>query len=121
MVRFLKCRVARDPQVAVMIEEYPEWEIPILEAVFGEGNISVISERVREYYINPRMAGAVPEASAEYERLNSVYGGTGNPRVPFVEKVFGSGTLGVRELRKLMQGATVKQEAVSPEQDALLA
>lgn len=110
MVKGQQVKVLRDPLSAVILTELPEWEIPVIEEVFGDGNIL----RVRSVDL-PKQA---PDASAEFDRLAQVYGGNGNPRVPFVEQVYGPGTLGKQRLAEQIEKATLEE---APEADPLLA
>ena len=110
MLRYINVKVARDPQVAVINKNVPAWELPVLEEVFGEGNIVKLGDVSIER--DP------PDAEAEYKRLGDVYGGTGNPKVSFVERVYGAGSRGQAEVGKAIA------ESVQPDDeltDALLA
>lgn len=100
-VKFVKLLVARDPTVATILTDEPIWVVPILEEVFGQGNVLPKGEYLKQY--DP------PNPSDEYSRLETVYGGTGNPRVDFVEKVYGAGSRGAAELGRAIEAATVEE------------
>jgi hypothetical protein len=111
MVHFLKVQVARDPVVATINEDIPAWVFPVLENVFGEGNVRVMSEFSRHDF-------ELPDPAAEYERLKTVYDGSGNPKVYHVVEVFGAGVRGVNELAKAIREAYEESPA---EADPLVA
>lgn len=83
----------------VIAKQVWPWELPVLEAQFGEGRISVKddSETERE----------LPDAEVEFERLAMAYG-LGGRGMTCVEEAYGPGSRGVKELRKAINAATAK-------------
>jgi hypothetical protein len=74
-----------------------EWEIPMLEYLFGEeGQVEVTEDYVQA-------AGDYPDPKEEFERLKTAYGGDRKSGVPHVQTVFGTGHAGVKTLRKAIE------------------
>lgn len=104
MLKYAQVRVARDPTAAVIVRHVAEWELPVLEEVFGEGNVVKIGEKLHQ--------ADAPDAGQEYARLEGAYKKPpGDTAVPYVETVYGSGTRGKRQLEKAIAEATVEMEA----------
>lgn len=111
MLRYAQVRVARDPTAATIVRDVAEWELPVLEEVFGEGNVQKLGERL--------IQRDAPDADAEYERLVGCYKQPpGEAAVPYVETVYGSGSRGKKAIAKAIAEATVDME---PEADSLVA
>lgn len=111
MLRYAQVRVARDPTAATIVRDVAEWELPVLEEVFGEGNVQQLGERL--------IKREAPDPVAEYARLEGCYKQPpGEAAVPYVETVYGSGARGKRAIAKAIEAATVD---VAPEADSLVA
>ena len=111
MLRYAQVRVARDPTAATIVRDVAEWELPVLEEVFGEGNVQHIGEHL--------IQREAPDADAEYARLEAAYKKPpGEAAVPVVETVYGSGSRGKRAIAKAIAEAVVD---VVPEADSLVA
>jgi hypothetical protein len=91
-----------------------EWEIPMLEYLFGEeGQIEVTEDFV------PTSVD-YPSAKEEFERLKTAYGSERKTGVPHVQTVFGPGRQGVRELEGVMRKAQEAEEAAKPRRRRLI-
>lgn len=86
-----------------------EWEIPMLEYLFGEeGQVEVTDEYVQA-------AGDYPAPKEEFERLKTAYGGDRKSGVPHVQTVFGAGHTGVKALKKAIEESRAAEvEAAKP-------
>jgi len=80
------------------------WEIPVIEYVFEEGNVTRSGEFVdvpdRDY----------PDPTQEYMRLTRVYGSENETGIPHAVSVFGSARNGVRALTKAINEAREADE-----------
>jgi hypothetical protein len=103
-MRYTRVKVKRDTNT-VHNKTVPEWEIPLLEFIFEDGNVEVLEEyenvQAREY----------PTPAAEYQRLTQVYGSDPQSGVPYVASVYGQAQAGVRALAKAMESARAEELA----------
>lgn len=82
--------------VTVITKQVWPWELPVLEAQFGEGRISVRDDSTIDREL--------PEAEAEFERLANAYG-IGGRGMTCVEEAYGPGSRGVSALRKAIKAS----------------
>jgi hypothetical protein len=79
---------------------YPEWELPILQAVHGPDRVVVTGSKLIDR--------APPEPQDEFDRLRNRYGQSlddnGSKSTPFVHMVYGQ--LGVQKLAAAIEAAT---------------
>ncbi len=99
-MRYERLKITRDTNT-VYNRAVPQWEIPILEFVFGEGNVvqlDVFEQAPIDY----------PEPRHEFERLSKKYGVDKDTGTDFVASVYGNSRIGVRELGKAIDAAKVE-------------
>ena len=92
-MRYVKVIVRRDESNSIPAH-VGAWEVPVMEAVHGEEKLTV-GETV-DFETRPW-----PEdAKSEFSRLAALYGrtGSGDAAVSYVERVYGSGSTGVKAL-----------------------
>lgn len=110
-IKYVKVKVIRS-EMHQVIDNYPEWEIEILEAIHQA------VERLGEITYNI----AAPDALDEFERLKNRYGRSenedGSRGIPYVASVYGQHNVGVTALRRAIEKAVV-QEAPSDGSDLL--
>lgn len=94
--------VVRDPALKVP-RTIPAWELPILEAMYGEGNL----EDVQQFEGD---VDQILEPDQEMDRLCRVYGRDKETKVPNAELAYGRGPAGVRVLAQSMKAAIVDGE-----------
>lgn len=113
-MRYLRVKITRD-QNTVHNRAVPIWEIPVLEYLFGDGNL-VETEDYEE--VTPQ-AGQTkveyPDAREEFENLSKRYGNDTESKLPFVALVYGNAGVGVRALRKAINEAKVEDEIAAKE------
>lgn len=93
-MRHVEVKVKRDTQTTYVVT-IPEWEIPILEYIFDEGNVERIGDGVvleREY----------PSAEFEFDRLEKIYGKDSETKKTFASEVYGNAGVGIRNLKRAM-------------------
>jgi hypothetical protein len=107
-MRYERVMIKRDTQTTHN-RAVPQWEIPILEMIFGEGNVEAtgIFEDLdeRDY----------PEAAEEYDRLVSRYKKDPETKLEIVAEVYGQSRKGIKALQEAID------EARQGEQDAVFA
>ena len=81
-VRHARCRVVRGPMEAIAVT-VPAYELPILRALYGDGNVVVEGETLVE-------VETPPEPALERERLRTRYGDHPDAGIPWVQMVFGA-------------------------------
>jgi hypothetical protein len=104
-MRYVEISVKRDGNTT-NVSTVPEWEFPILEFIFGKGNVVDTGKAVnsdRPY----------PEAGAEFARLAKVYGGDAKSGIAHVISVYGEGIRGVRSLREAIEDAQKADKAAA--------
>lgn len=106
-------KIIRDAQTTVNRRAMPPWEVPVVEHVFGEGNV----EETGDFDFDGK-DDCTPHA--EFERLVKAYGNDPADDTPFVASVYGQGRIGLRELTKAMDAAKRESEAAQAD-DPLLA
>lgn len=98
MMRYERVMIKRDTQTTHN-RAVPPWEIPILEMIFGEGNVEQtgIFEEVegRDY----------PEATEEYDRLVSRYKKDPETKIEIVAEVYGQSRKGIKALAEAIDEA----------------
>jgi len=102
-MRYERVKIQKDTNT-IYNRAVPQWEIPILEFVFGEGNVvplGVFEKAPRDY----------PEAQDEHQRLSLKYGIDKETKTDFVATVYGASRIGIREIGKAIEVA--RQEELS--------
>ena len=94
--------VIRLNEMTAVPKELPPWELAVLEAVHE--NTEIISEGVWPHEL--------PDARAEFDRLEKVYGVQDDTKQSYASLVYGAGVLGIRALRK----AIADEAAIEPEE-----
>lgn len=112
-MRWPVVKIVRDAQTAVISKSMPPWEVPVVEFIYGEGNVTETGE-----YDYNGFDDRTPEV--EFDRLAKVYGSDPADDTPFVASVYGQGRIGIRELKKVMDAAKQESEAAQAD-DPLLA
>lgn len=104
-IKYVKVKVIRSELHAV-IDSYPEWEIPILEAMHQA------VERIGEVVHNVD----TPDAEGEFERLKNRYGRSenedGSRGIPYVASIYGQHGAGIQALRRAIEAAVTKDAPV---------
>lgn len=103
-MRYVAVKVTRDTNT-VYNRLVPEWEVPVLEFIFEEGNVTR-EERFA------RNADPYPEVNAEFDRLVRAYGADVQTGVPYVASVYGQAARGV----KMLERAIVEAEDIDLEE-----
>lgn len=102
-MRHARVQVKRDTNTVHSITVAP-WEIPILEFLFDEGNVTHMEQFVdvpgREY----------PDPREEFVRLQKAYGADVQTNVPYAVSVYGTTRTGVRALTRAMDTAREEEE-----------
>lgn len=101
-IKYLKLKVHRS-EMHTVIRDFPEWEMPILEAMHGtvevEGKPLIVNR-------------APPDAQDEYARLERRYGRQenedGSKGIPYVAAVYGQHGVGVARLKQAIEAGTVE-------------
>ena len=106
-------KIVRDAQTAVISKSVAPWEVPVLEMIYGEGNI----QETGKYDFDGKDD---IDPAAEYDRLTKAYGSDPADDTPFVASVYGQGRIGLRELTKFIEAAKRESEAAQAD-DPLLA
>lgn len=102
MVRYERVKITKDTNT-IYNRAVPSWEIPILEFIFGEGNVvplGVYEEAPYDY----------PDPAQEHQRLKGKYGVDKETGTDFVAVVYGNSRIGEREVGKAIDAA--KRDAV---------
>lgn len=102
-MRYERVKIQKDTNT-IYNRAVPVWEIPILEFVFGEGNVvplGVFEKAPRDY----------PEPQDEHQRLSLKYGIDKETKTDFVATVYGASRIGIREIGKAIEAA--RQEELS--------
>ncbi len=99
-MHFRKVNILRDESTTIL-HLAPEWEIPLLEAKHGEERMVVgelVEAKNREWPM---------DAKSEFARLTQLYGmtGSGDNAQSFAERVYGGGSVGVKNLDRAMTEA----------------
>jgi len=106
-MRFQRVKVVRDTNT-VYNRPVGEWEIPVLEFVFGDGNVQKLNEHVdvadQEY----------PDAASEFDRLTRAYGEDPQTGTPYVALVYGNARIGVAALKRAIDSAKAEDEGARP-------
>lgn len=96
-MRYENVRIQRDTNT-IYQRAVPPWEIPILEFVFGEGNVVPLGTYTQAPY-------PYPEPAAEHQRLSLRYGVDRETKTDFVATVYGASRIGIREIGKAIEVA----------------
>lgn len=100
--------VIRLNEMTAVPKELPPWELAVLEAVHE--NTEIISEGVWPHEL--------PDARAEFDRLEKVYGVQDDTKQSYASLVYGAGVLGIRALRKaIADEAAIEPEEVDEEEE----
>lgn len=81
-----------------------QWEIPLLEELFGEGNVEPLG-------LFDKVAGEYPDAKVELDRLVRAYGSDPQSGVAHANSVYGNGRTGIKMLQKLIDDAQSEEKA----------
>jgi hypothetical protein len=112
-MRYVEVKVTRDTNT-VYNKTVPEWELPVLEFIFEQGNVELRDGVTRD-------ARPYPTAEDEFDRLARSYGSDAQTNVPFVASVYGQAGRGIRALAKAieqckaMDKATADEPAIAPQ------
>lgn len=108
-MHFRQVQIIRD-ETATLVARVGDWEVPLLEAKHGEERIIV-----GELKAAPNRAWP-DDARSEFQRLTAAYGiaGSGDNAQSFCERVYGSGSTGVKNLAAAIEQAKATAEAESP-------
>lgn len=104
-MRYERVKVTRDTNT-VHNRAVAPWEIPVLEFIFGEENVT----HLEEY---EEVAGEYPDAPKELDRLVRCYGNDPKSGVPYANMAIGNAGAGVRALRKLIDDAKADDAEVA--------
>jgi Zn-dependent M32 family carboxypeptidase len=90
----------------------PPWEIPILEMIFGEGNVEQtgIFEEVVNTGPNGEEPRDYPEATEEYDRLVQRYKKDPETKLEIVAEVYGQSRKGIKALAEAIEEARQSDE-----------
>lgn len=106
-MRYVTVKIRRDVNT-VYVRPVPEWEIPVLEQVFGDdGNVEVTSEYTP-------VARDYPEPEIEAGRLVKRYGEDPSTKVSYFHAAYGGGRVGVNRLRSAIADAEKAEAAERP-------
>lgn len=105
-MQFRKVNILRDETTAIL-HLVAEWEIPLLEAKHGEERLTIgemVEAKNREWPM---------DAKSEFARLTQLYGmtGSGDNAQSFAERVYGGGSVGVKNLERAMTEARGAKKA----------
>jgi hypothetical protein len=89
-MRHEKIKITRDAQTVHNLSVAP-WEVPVLEVIFGEGNVTLQGEFVPA-------PGGYPDPGQEMTRLQKVYGADAETGEHHVATVYGKARSGVKAL-----------------------
>jgi hypothetical protein len=101
-MRHEKVIIKRDNHT-VHVKTMAPWEIPIVEYLFDEGNVTHTGEYVQadQYY---------PPAAEEMTRLMKAYGSDVKTDIPHAVTVYGAARAGVRALAKAIDAAKEEED-----------
>jgi hypothetical protein len=105
-MRYERLKITRDAGVTVHNRPVAPWEIPVLEFLFDEGNVT----RLGEF---EEVAGEYPAVAKELDRLVRCYGSDPKSGIPYAISVYGTGKVGERALHRLIEDAKAEDEAVA--------
>lgn len=105
-MRYERVMIKRDTNT-VHNRAVPQWEIPILEFIFEDGNVTPTG-------VFEEVAGEYPEANVEFNRLTQRYGADPQNGTPYVAAVYGNAGVGIRALRKAIADAQVDDSEAEP-------
>lgn len=88
--------VTRDPMF-ITPKQIAPWELPLLQAKWPGGT------EVGAF--TPGVKGEMPDADAEYARLEKVYGIDSDTKIPYVAEVYGRGEAGIDKLAEAIEGS----------------
>ena len=107
-MRYERVKVQRDTNT-VHNRPVAPWEIPILEFLFEDGNVTRLG-------VFEEVAGEYPVAAKELDRLVRAYGTDPANGVPYANQVYGNARAGERSLAKLIDEAIDADEAAATEE-----
>lgn len=103
-----RVKITRDPHTVYNRDALP-WEIPILEFIFGDGNV------IRQPGAAIRSDRPYPEeAGVEFQRLADAFGADPQSGVPYAASVYGQASAGVNHVRRAIAEAKAEDEATKP-------
>ena len=101
-MRYERVKIKRDNNT-VHNRAMAPWEIPMIEYIFGDGNV----ERLEVF---EEVSGEYPEAAKELDRLVRCYGSDPKSGVAYANSVYGNARAGIRSLQKLIDDAQADDE-----------
>lgn len=105
-MRYERVMIKRDTNT-VHNRAVPQWEIPVLEFIFEDGNVTPTG-------VYEEVAGEYPEANVEFNRLTQRYGADPQNGTPYVAAVYGNAGVGIRALRKAIAESEVEDQEAGP-------
>lgn len=96
-MRYERIKVKRDDYTTYNKPVFP-WEVPVLEYMFGEGNV----ERLNEFETSD---APYPDAREEFFRLEKAYGSDPDTHISFACSVYGQAATGINALRRAITEA----------------
>lgn len=103
-MRYVHLKVVRDTNT-VYTRAVPEWEVPVLEFIFEDGNVQRTGSFEKVTHSD------YPDAGVEFDRLIRAYGADPTSGVPYVASVYGNAGAGIKELGKAIAAAKAEDEA----------
>ena len=113
-MRYERVKISRDTNT-VHSRDVPPWEIPLIEHLFDEGNVTrtgVFVEPTEGKLINK---GEYPTGKSELNRLIDAYKAHPKTGIPYAISVYGNGATGARTLQKMIDDAKEEDEAAANE------
>lgn len=107
-MRHERVKIRRDERTVVS-RALPPWEIPILEFLFGDGNVERSDEFVQTEH-------DYPDVHMEFERLEGAYGSDPASDIPLVASIYGQKSVGRKNLAKAIEEA--KEDDLLAAEDA---
>jgi hypothetical protein len=103
-MRYERVKIARDTNT-VHSRDVPPWEIPLIEFLFDEGNVTRTGVFVTPTEGKLINKGEYPDAKTELNRLIDAYKQDPKTGIPYAISVYGNGRTGERMLQKLIDEA----------------
>lgn len=105
-IQFITVKIRKN-ELSTLEESFPEWEIPLVEALFEQ------CERLGKFTVDRDP----PNAQEEFQRLESRYsrptGTDGTPSMPLVISIYGAHQPGLMNLARAIKEGTVESTGFS--------